>query len=104
MKLLLFLLFLLLPTVQGVDFNAEPSDEDKETFDLILTPIMKIYNFIKYAATVIAVLYLVFTGIQFITAGNEQRKRDEAKTMGGYVILGLFVIWVAPVVITYIIS
>ncbi|MEC8339418.1 MAG: pilin [Nanoarchaeota archaeon] len=104
MKSIIFLLFLLLPSVFSLDFNQELSDEDKETFDTMLTPIMKIYNFIKYAATVIAVLALVFVGVQFMTSGSEQKKRDDAKTTGGYVIIGLFVIWVAPIVINYVIS
>ncbi len=105
MKFVMLILSLLfLPTIYSVDFDEELSDEDKKTFDTILTPVMKVYNFVKYSATVIAVLFLVFVGFQFMTAGNEQRKRDDAKTMGGYIIVSLFIIWVAPIVINYIIS
>jgi len=43
----------------AVDFNSTISSQDQQTFDQILAPVMKVYNFIKYAATVVAVLFLV---------------------------------------------
>ena len=77
MKYLAILLFLLLPSIHAVDLNQELSDEEKETFDEMLTPVMKVYNFVKYVTTVIAALYLLFVGIQFMTAGSDQRKHDD---------------------------
>ena len=76
--LILALLLLSLPLVAAVDFDQEISDEDKATFDSILEPVMKIYNFIKYAATVLAVVFLVFAGISFILSGSDQAKRESA--------------------------
>ncbi len=38
--------------VASADFDQPISDEDKATFDEILEPIMKIYNLVKYSATV----------------------------------------------------
>lgn len=104
MKYLTILLFLFLPSIHAVDLDQELTDEEKETFDEMLTPVMKVYNFVKYVTTVIAALYLLFVGIQFMTAGSDQRKRDDAKSMGGYVIIGLAIIWVAPYAIAYITS
>ena len=63
---------------------------------------MKIYNFIKYAATIVGVLMLVFAGITFITAGGDQAQKEKAKNMGAGVIIGLILIWVAPLVVRYI--
>ena len=96
----LFLLFLLvMPTVLAVDI----SDSDKAQFDEILTPVMKIYNLVKYSATIIASLFLLFAGITYMMAGNDMKKRDQAKNMAGYVIIGLIVIWAAPLVINYLV-
>ena len=99
----IFLLaLLLLPLgVLAADFNSTITPEDQETFDQILTPVMKIYNFIKYAATVLAVIFLVMAGITFIMSGNDQAKREQAKMMMTYIVIGLIIIWVAPLVVTY---
>ena len=100
-----FLLFLLvLPTVLAIDWDEEISEEDQETFDGILEPVMKIYNFIKYSATVIAVVFLVFAGITFVTSGNDQAKREQAKNMAMYVVIGLVIIWVAPLVVQFLVG
>lgn len=95
------MLILFLAPSFAAEFDQELSAEDKSTFDSILSPVAKIYNFVKYAATSIAALYLIFVGITFITAGNDQHKRDNAKTQAGYIIAGLIIIWVAPIIVKY---
>jgi len=102
--LVLTLLILALPTVFAVEFDGEVSQADKETFDGILEPVMKIYNFVKYAATVLAVVFLLFAGITFIMSGNDQAKREQAKMMATYIIIGLIVIWVAPLIVGYLVG
>ena len=102
----LFLLaLLLLPLgVLAVDFNSTVSPQDQQTFDQILQPVMKIYNFVKYAATVLAVIFLVFAGVTFIMSGNDQAKREQAKMMMTYIVIGLIVIWVAPLIVSYLVK
>ena len=101
--LLAILALFVVPTlVAAVDFNQTISAQDKATFDQMLSPVMKVYNFIKYAATAIAVVFLVIAGITFIISGNDQAKRDQAKTMAMYIVIGLIVIWVAPLIVQYI--
>jgi uncharacterized membrane protein len=99
MRLFILLFLLIMPAVIAVDI----SDSDKAQFDEILAPITKIYNLVKYAATAIAGLFLLFAGISYMVAGNDVKKRDDAKSMAGYVIIGLIVIWAAPFVINYLI-
>ncbi|MEA3229758.1 MAG: pilin [archaeon] len=100
---ILLLLLLAVPTVlAAIDFDQPLTPQEEQQFDQILAPIMKVYNFIKYAATVIGVLMLVFAGISFIMAGGEQGKKEKAKNMAVGVIIGLAVIWVAPIVVNYI--
>lgn len=97
--------FLLLTTsVLAVDFNEDISEEDQETFDSILEPVMKIYNFVKYAATVLAVVFLLFAGVTFIMSGSDQAKREQAKMMGTYIVIGLIIIWIAPLVVSYLVQ
>lgn len=105
MKWHIAFLFLLiaLPLVSAVEMNGTVSDEDKQAFDQILTPVVKIYNFFKYSASVFAVLILLFAGIKYMVGGEDPRKRDEAKSMATYVIIGLVIIWAAPLVVTYLV-
>ena len=64
--LLLLLLGMLMPMVLAQNFDNPISAEDKATFDSILEPVMKIYNLIKYVATVIAVIIIIVAAIIFI--------------------------------------
>jgi type IV secretory pathway VirB2 component (pilin) len=89
-----------MPTVYAVSFAA-PTASDISTFNDILSPLTKIYNFVKYAATVLAVLYLVFAGVSFIMASNDPRQRELTKSMASYVLVGLIVVWAAPMMVNY---
>jgi uncharacterized membrane protein len=104
MLVLILGLLLGLPVVMAVDFNQTISDQDKATFDNILSPVMKVYNFVKYAATVLAVIFLVFAGVTFIMSGSDQAKRESAKMMATYIVIGLIIIWVAPLVVSYLVK
>ena len=95
---------LLLPIVLAYDFDEDPSDEEKRLFDQFLEPLMRIYRFIKYVATAIGVLVVTIAGIVGMMSGNDPVKRNKAKETIGYVIIGLLVIWVAPLLITLIIG
>jgi multisubunit Na+/H+ antiporter MnhB subunit len=93
-----------LSLVSAVDFNQEISDEDKAAFDQILEPVMKIYNLVKYTASVIAVVVLLFAGITYITSGSDPGKREKAKNMAMYVVVGLIVIWAAPLIVNFVVN
>jgi cation transport ATPase len=99
----LFLLLFSLPLALAIDFNQDISPEDKATFDNILMPLMKVYNFIKYSAIVLAVIFLVFAGVTFIMSGSVQAKREQAKMMATYIVIGLIIIWIAPLVVGYLV-
>ncbi|MFH1173663.1 MAG: pilin [archaeon] len=101
---LLVLLPLATTFAAALDFNETISPDDQARFDEILNPVLKIYNFVKYTATVIAVVLLVFAGISFITSGGNEAKRDQAKMMGMYIIIGLVVIWAAPLVVQFVVG
>lgn len=100
--LVLFVGMLALQVAAAADFNQTISPQDKATFDQILQPVMSIYNLVKYIATVIAVVVILFAGITFIMSGSDPVKREQAKSMIMYVAIGLIVIWAAPLVVSFI--
>ena len=102
--LLFFASLLALQLVLALDFNQTISSQDKATFDQILSPVMKVYNLVKYVATAMAVVVLLFAGITYITAGDNPASREKAKNMAMYVIIGLIVIWAAPLVVNFIVG
>ena len=76
---LFFLALMTIQSVVAVDFNQTISAQDKATFDHILEPVMKVYNLVKYIASVIAVVILLFAGITYMTSGSDPGKREKAK-------------------------
>ena len=80
------------------------SAASNQDFDEILKPLQTIYDLAKYAATMIAGLVLLFAGIMYITSGADPGKREKAKNMVMYVIIGLMVIWAAPFVVKLILG
>lgn len=101
---ILLLSVFVLNFISAVDFNQDISSQDKETFDQILEPVTKIYNLVKYSASVLAVIVLLSGGITYMTAGSDPAKREQAKNVITYVIIGLIVIWVAPLMVNFIVS
>ncbi|VVB79036.1 TrbC/VIRB2 family protein [uncultured archaeon] len=102
--LVLLVAMFALQFVVALDFNQTISASDKATFDSMLSPVMKIYNMVKYFASAIAVVVLLFAGITYITSGNDPGKREQAKNMAMYVVIGLIVIWLAPLIVNFIVG
>jgi len=101
---MMLLLFTPQLVLAAVDFNQGPSSQDQATFDQILQPIMKIYNLVKYFASALAGIALLFAGTSYMTAGQDPKKRENSKTMAMYVVIGLVVIWAAPLLVSLIVG
>ncbi len=100
LKVLPLVILLLLVLMQiGMVVAADDSD-----FEEILKPLTTIYNLVKYAATIIAGLVMLFAGVTYISSGSDPGKREKAKNMVMYVIIGLIVIWAAPFVVDLILG
>jgi len=84
--------------------NTTITAEDKAQFDEVLKPVNKIYNFVKYTASILAAIALLFAGIMYMFSGTDIKKRDTAKGMATYVIVGLVVIWAAPFAVNILIQ
>ncbi len=95
------LVLLMLPMVlaDSASLNTPLSSTDKATFDQILAPVMKIYNFIKYIASIIAGIALLWAGVTYMMSGSDPKKREDAKNIATYVVIGLIIIWGAPLIV-----
>ncbi|MBS3087330.1 hypothetical protein J4226_01935 [Candidatus Pacearchaeota archaeon] len=100
LRILLIAIFLLL-TIAQVGLTIAATDAD---FEEILAPLTVIYDLIKYAATIVSGLVMLFAGITYIASGSDPGKREKAKNMVMYVIVGLMVIWAAPFVVNLILG
>jgi len=99
----LFFVLLVMPFVLSMDFPEGITSEEQETFDEILEPVMAIYNLVKYGATALAGVMLLFSGVNYMTSGSDIKKRENAKHMATYVVIGLVVIWAAPLVVNFLV-
>jgi hypothetical protein len=106
----LLLLFMVLISVvpivmaQTAPLNTPISSAEQAQFNQILQPVMKIYNFIKYIASVVAGIFLLYAGITYMASGSDPKKREQAKNIAAYVIIGLIVIWAAPIAVGLLIA
>jgi len=80
------------------------SSADEDDFEEILKPVRTVYDLVKYTATIVASLVMLFAGITYITNGSDPGKREKAKNMVMYVIIGLMVIWAAPFIVDLILG
>lgn len=87
---------MILTISQSSALPPPPSSTETATFNQILKPVWQVYNFVKYLATALATLFLLFSGIMYVTSGDDIMKRENAKHAIGYIILGLIVILGAP--------
>jgi len=100
LKLLAISVFVVLILTQIILVSAE----ETEDFEEIMQPLQVIYDLVKYTATLIAGLVMLFAGITYIASGSDTGKREKAKNMVMYVIIGLIVIWAAPFVVNLILG
>ena len=95
----LMLLLTLAPVLAVNATIPAPTADQVASFNQVLQPVWMIYNLVKYIATAIALVVLLFAGIKYMMSGSNAADRDNAKNMVAYVIIGLLVIWVAPYVV-----
>lgn len=87
-----------------VELDTQLTQDEIDEFNTLLTPVMKIYNFIKYVITVVAAVCMMYAGITYMTSGADPKKRDTAKHIATYTVVGLILIWATPYVITMLLA
>lgn len=90
-KKILLLTILLL--VSQVAFAATVSD--------ITAPITRIYDLIKGIVAVIGIIAITIAGAMYMFSGANIQQRENAKSMVSYAIVGLVLVWVAPLIVGY---
>lgn len=89
------LLFLIVPTLLTKIVLAETTTQQ------ITEPLNKIYDLIKIGVAIIGTIALTIAGAKFMLSGNNVQARDNAKNMAMYAIVGLIIIWTAPLLVNY---
>ncbi len=69
--------------------------------DAIKAPLNKIYDLVKGIVTVVALLALTFAGAQFMLSSGDPKAHDAAKTIVTSSIIGLVLVWVAPLLVNF---
>lgn len=77
---------------------------DTSAFDQMLKPIQKVYDFVKYAASLLAMLAFAFAGIQLLLAGKNNAEREKVKSTMTGIVVGLAIIWIAPLAVPYLLQ
>lgn len=67
----------------------------------ITAPLNKIYDLVKAGVTIVALIMLTVSGFRYMTSGDNPLTRDAAKQSVVYIVAGLVIVWVAPLMVTY---
>ena len=89
--MILVLMFLFTPFA----FAAETGVEE------ILAPINKIYDLVKGAVSVLGIIAITIAAAIYMFSGNNIQSRENAKSMVSYSIVGLVLVWVAPLIVQF---
>lgn len=69
--------------------------------DAILAPLNKIKGLAQAIISVIAVIVILFAGAKFMFSGENMQARETSKSMLTYAVIGLVIVWVAPLLVTF---
>ena len=75
-----------------------------EQQDKILEPINKIYELMKLAVSVVGAIAITAAGAMYMFSGGNIVTRENAKSMATYAVIGLVLVWVAPLIVNYLTS
>ena len=67
----------------------------------ITEPITRIYDLVKAVASIVGVIAITIAGGVYMVSGNNLQQRDNAKSMVSYSIVGLVLVWAAPLLVNY---
>ncbi len=93
MKKIFSLFVIALLVLPGVFAQATVAD--------ITAPLTKIYDLLKAVISVVAGIAICIAATQFMFSGGNIQAREAAKSMIGYCIVGLVLVWVAPLMVSF---
>ncbi len=71
------------------------------TISQITQPITNIYDLIKAAVSILGIIAITLAGAMYMLSGGNVGQREQAKSMVSYSIIGLVLVWVAPLIVSY---
>lgn len=72
--------------------------------DDITAPITKIYDLVKGVVSILGIIAITVAGAYYMFSGSNIQARENAKSMVAYSVVGLVLVWVAPLIVTYLTS
>ena len=67
----------------------------------ITEPITRIYDLIKAVVSILGIIAITVAGAYYMFSGSNIQARENAKSMVSYAIVGLVLVWVAPLMVGY---
>jgi type IV secretory pathway VirB2 component (pilin) len=67
----------------------------------ITAPVTKIYDLIKGVVSVVGIIAITIAGAMYMFSGSNIQSRENAKNMVSYAIVGLTLVWIAPIMVSY---
>jgi len=90
----------LLSVVLGILFLV-PFVVAETTVAEITEPLTKIYDLVKAAVTIVALIAITYAGGKMAMSGDNIPAREGAKSILTYSIAGLVMVWVAPLLVNF---
>jgi flagellar basal body-associated protein FliL len=94
MKKIIATVFMLI-LLSGAVFAQSGDLED------ITEPISKIYDLVKSVVSWLGIIAITVAGAIYMFSGNNLQTRESAKSMVSYSVVGLVLVWIAPLVVNY---
>ncbi|VVB76117.1 TrbC/VIRB2 family protein [uncultured archaeon] len=85
--------FSLLLLISHFAFATEVND--------ITAPINKIYDLIKGIVSIVGIIAITIAGAMYMMSGSNIQSRENAKNMVSYALVGLVLVWVAPLIVSF---
>ena len=71
------------------------------TITQITQPITNIYDLIKAAVSILGIIAITLAGAMYMFSGGNVGQREQAKSMVSYSVIGLVLVWIAPLIVSY---
>lgn len=82
-------------------FSAMVAAQSPGNITTITEPITRIYDLVKAVVSILGIIAITIAGAHYMFSGNNIQTRENAKSMASYAVVGLVLVWVAPLVVTY---
>ena len=69
--------------------------------DQIVEPITRIYDLVRAVVSILGIIAITVAGAMYMFSGSNIQARENAKGMVSYAVVGLVLVWVAPLLVNY---